>query len=107
MGKFYLENDIAITSGGITKFETALFGIPTLIVCNSIIEEDLMDTYTSLGIASYAGPSATITGDELRTSFEEFVSNNHKLCKMSEMAFSMLDEYGGFRVIEAIKQLPS
>jgi spore coat polysaccharide biosynthesis predicted glycosyltransferase SpsG len=51
----FFKHDIAITAGGITPFEAAASGLPTIVVANEVFEVKTGLLLESLGCSRYAG----------------------------------------------------
>ncbi len=104
LAPLYLANDVAITSGGLTKFETALFGLPSLILANNDQEARLMERFCAMGTAAYAGRAQDLAQLQLHRQFGAFVADQGRLVEMSRVGRATVDTHGGERVIEYIRQ---
>lgn len=104
LGHQYLASDFAITSGGLTKFETALFGIPSFIFANNQQEEDLSREFSALGASVFMGRADELNSQNLAEEFAKLIEQGIRFGKMSRKGQQILDIYGGERVIEHIKQ---
>lgn len=103
LGHLYMTTDFAITSGGLTKFETALFGIPSLIFGNNRQEEDLSKEFAALGASIFMGSADQVHVIHLKEEFAHLISHGDRLDEMSRKGRQILDIHGGERVIEYIK----
>lgn len=103
LGALYMDCDLAVTSGGLTKFEAALFGVPSVIVANSSQEEALSEEFAVHGASVFVGRADRVDPKALREAFA-------RLCdpataeSMSRRGREILDGRGGERVIEHIQQ---
>lgn len=104
LSQLYLESDIAVISGGLTKFETALFGLPSLILANNEEEAYLMQRFCSIGSSVYLGQAKYLIADEFLKNFNNFISDIDNLIKMSRSGRESIDIYGGERIIEYIRK---
>ncbi len=103
LGRVYLDCDLAVTSGGLTKFETALFGIPTLIVANSPQEEELSIEFTAHGASAFLGRADRLDPAHVKEEFARLMQKDRAFA-MSRKGREILDIHGGERVIEHIKR---
>jgi len=94
--------DIAITSGGQTKFETSLYGLPTIILANNEQEEELSRVFEEYGSSYVYGISKNFISANFKNIFENFIKDKNKLIEMSKIGSNILDSKGGFRVVNAI-----
>lgn len=104
LGELYMAADIGVISGGQTKFEAGLFGIPTLIVANSEAEEELSKQFEVWGLSVLVGRADRLEFGRLVTEFKNLRSDKGRLSSMSQKGREMLDIHGGERVIEHIKR---
>ncbi len=104
LGHLYLASDFAITSGGLTKFETALFGIPSFIFANNRQEEDLSMEFSTLGASVFMGSAEKLDSQKLMKEFEQLLAQDIRFGEMSRKGRQILDIHGGERVIEYIQQ---
>lgn len=71
MGSLYAEHDLAITGGGITPFEAAVTGLPTVIIANETFEVPTGRYLASEGAARFAGHHAALTSTGLISSLTQ------------------------------------
>lgn len=107
LASLYLEHDVAVTSAGLTKFETALFGLPSLILASNEREARLMDKFCKFGTALNAGLASDLLLSKFVQLFDDFLKNKIELRRMSLMGRNILDIHGGERVIDYIKEISS
>jgi len=104
LGHLYMVSDFAITSGGQTKFETALFGIPSFILANNLQEEELSKEFAALAGCVFLGRADQVDRIHLREELARLISESVRLNEMSRKSRQLLDIYGGERVVDYIKQ---
>jgi spore coat polysaccharide biosynthesis predicted glycosyltransferase SpsG len=104
LNQLYLATDVAITSAGLTKFETALFGIPSIILANNDQEAQLIGAFCKFGTGIYAGKSEAIELESFAAGFDDFITDHTSLVQMSSRGRETMDVLGGERVIEYIRQ---
>lgn len=102
LGHLYMATDFAITSGGLTKFETALFGIPSFILANTQQEEELSKEFSTLGASVFIGRADQLDLQQLQAEFARLIIQDIQLAEMSRNGQQILDIYGGERVVDYI-----
>jgi len=103
LGHLYMASDFAIISGGQTKFEAALFGIPSFIFGNSRQEEELSKEFAELGASVFMGSADQLDPIHLKEEFVRLIAQSERLDEMSRKGRQILDIHGGERIIEYIK----
>jgi len=103
LGHLYMASDFAIISGGQTKFETALFGIPSFIFGNSRQEDELSKEFALLGSSIFMGSADQLDPIHLKEEFARLIVQSERLDEMSCKGRQILDIHGGERLIEYIK----
>lgn len=92
------EADIAITAGGTTTFETAMMGLPSLIVQTADNQSLNAKAWQEYGVAIDLGSFSKLKRQVLERKTVELI-NNSKLCKsMSDKGKMMVDGLGASRV---------
>ena len=104
LGKLYLETDIAVISGGQTKFEAAFFGVPSIIFSNSPQEMLLSKQFCHWGSAIFIGNTSQIRESALIDKFSELLNTFDLLRSMSTKGRKMIDGTGGERIVSYILQ---
>lgn len=102
LGHLYLASDFAITSGGLTKFETSLFGIPSFIIANNQQEEDLSREFSAFGSSVFMGRADRLDLQRLIEGFAQLLAQGVRLGEMSRKGRQLLDIYGGERIVAHI-----
>lgn len=90
--------DFAITAGGMTKFETALYGIPSVVLAQTEQEDRITKEFAEMGSALYAGQNPT--PEVLVRLLRETISDSAKLTAMSSAGRIMLDGLGKDRILK-------
>lgn len=97
--------DCALISAGLTKYETALFGIPSLAIAQNDQEEELTREFARAGSCMLLGRAGKITATEVAQALEKFVGHAAALEKLAEAGRKLADGHGAQRVAEAIARL--
>ena len=93
---------MAIISGGITKFEIGLYGIPGIVIANNIYEYQLTKKFEKFETLSLFGLAKKFDIDEIKIKLDTFLEYKNIL-KMSENGRNLFDGLGGDRIFEKIK----
>ena len=93
----FATHDLAITGGGLTAFEAAAIGLPTVIVANEEWEVAHGLHLQSLGCAVYAGPYKSINLSCLEEPLD--------IAVMSAKALNAVDAHGANRVAHELMTL--
>ena len=97
--------DIAITAGGLTKYETALTGTPSLIISQVDHQDYLTRRFVSEGSCWYLGSGSKITEDTVVEGLVPLIKDYDARVGMSEAGKMLVDGRGIDRIIDAIKNL--
>lgn len=107
LGDLYLACDAAVVSGGQTKFEAALFGLPSLIVANNAEEERLGRRFREMGLTAGVFRADRLDVDAFAAEFARFIGDAAGLERMSGHCRAAVDTLGGKRVLEHIRRVLS
>lgn len=103
IAKNMADADLAITAGGMTLFETAAMGLPTLII--QIAENQLRNAqgWHKEGVAVDLGPIVDLNPTFLYRQVVELIQDVKRREKMSRCAKSLVDCLGTQRVAEIVE----
>ncbi len=90
-------HDLAITGGGLTPFEAAVAGLPTIVVANEDFEVPVGLALEALGVSRFAGPHGSCDLSMLTADLP--------VAAMSRAALAALDLHGADRVADLIRSL--
>jgi len=102
MSKLMLWSDLVIINGGLTKYETAITGTPTLVISYSEAEERIMKDFEKGGSAIHLGYTKNIKENNICEAVEDLLSKGSLRKRMSEKGRSIVDEKGANRIISRI-----
>jgi len=102
MAKLMLWSDLAIINGGLTKYETAITGTPTLVISHSEAEANIMRDFQKGGSAVHLGYIKDINERTIYEGVKNLLDNNLSRKRMSESGRNMLDAKGASRIISRI-----
>jgi spore coat polysaccharide biosynthesis predicted glycosyltransferase SpsG len=101
----YLEYDMAIISGGQTKFELSLFGMPSLIVGSNELEKKLSIEYSELGSSIWINSGERLILEELKSYLRELVINKNKYESMVKNGKNIFKANGIDNLINKINEV--
>lgn len=102
MAKLMLWSDLAVINGGLTKYETAITGTPTLVISHSEAEVNIMCDFQKGGSAVHLGYIKDIDKRTICEGVKNLLDNSLSRKRMSESGRNMLDAKGASRIISRI-----
>lgn len=96
------EADIAITAGGTTTFETALVGLPTLIVQIADNQRVNSQAWGRIGAAVDLGPLDDLNAGQLRDQLVKVAGNSELRERMSLLGREQVDGLGTGRLVREL-----
>ncbi len=100
---YLVQADVAIISGGFTKFESACCGTPSIILAQHNHEETLGLEFSKTGASLYFGHIKEIDHGEFCTGLHKLQNSHSKRHIMSNRGQLLVDGFGLNRVISAIQ----
>jgi spore coat polysaccharide biosynthesis predicted glycosyltransferase SpsG len=92
--------DFAITGGGLTKYETALLGVPSLVLSQVDHQDELMQEFQGAGTCTYAGRAGNVDQQELAKMLHTLSAAPDRLANMSRNGRNLVDEKGRERILD-------
>jgi len=105
IGKIMIQNDIAITGGGITSLELCSLGIPSIIICGSIYENETSSLLEKYGSAINLGYKKNFRVDDITETVKKLLDNYEQRKEMNKVGKNLIDEKGSKRVVEIILRI--
>jgi len=96
--------DIAITAAGLTKYETALLGVPNITVSEAMHQHRLMKDFNALGTTIYLGYGAKVATDGIRETLSKLIGDYSLRKELSSKARKVVDGKGAERIATRIKR---
>jgi len=96
--------DVAITGGGLTKYETAVTGTPSIIISQDSYQADLSTKFAKEGSAVYLGSANEINGNGIVEAVEELLRDDTLRAEMSKRGKGLVDGKGIEQIISEIPQ---
>ncbi len=102
MSKLYNWADIAISASGLTMYELAYMGIPSIVISHNKMHERIIDIFLSKGSIIHLGSKQMVTSKAIALSIDNLVNNQSKRSLMSLNGRSIVDGKGAKRIISNI-----
>jgi len=102
MSRLMLWSDLAVINGGLTKYETAITGTPTLVISHSEAEANIMRDFQKSGAAVHLGYIKDIDENIICDGVKNLLDNSLFRKQMSKSGRHMLDTKGASRIISRI-----
>jgi UDP-2,4-diacetamido-2,4,6-trideoxy-beta-L-altropyranose hydrolase len=94
--------DLAITGDGLTKYETAVTGTPSIMISRFDSEHELNRQFSQTGVNLYAGDGALIAVESLSMTIADLLYDHGSRQHMSQTGKKIMDGKGLERIIEKI-----
>jgi spore coat polysaccharide biosynthesis predicted glycosyltransferase SpsG len=95
--------DLAVTAAGLTKYETAVTGVPSLMVAQAEHQEALGERFAREGSAWYLGPGPDVTEDAITRAMATLLSDRGRRLAMSRAGRTLVDGRGVERIVESLR----
>ncbi len=97
--------DIAVTSSGLTKYELALTGTPSLQISTDKEHARVNKPFADTGASQHLGIWYDLTIEEIREAIVGLMGDKSRRERMRDVGQEMLDARGALRVIEETRRL--
>ena len=102
MSELMFNTDVAIVSGGNTKYELVATGTPGLVICSNMDEVNLTDKLARKGCIINLGLNNQVNENELAHALQTIIENKNLRKKMSDIGKKEVDGMGTHRVVASI-----
>ena len=102
IAKLMLWSDLAITGGGLTKYETAVTGTPSIIISQVAHQADLAKEFEREGTALNLGLGSRVSEENIAEAAEKLLGDDALRAEMSRRGKKLVDGKGNERVISEI-----
>lgn len=103
MAQLMLWADVAIISGGLTKYETTVTGTPTITISPFEREAEMVSYFEKGGSLINLGLMNNLKTHDIAFALNKYISDQKLRIQMSENGKSMLDTNGVYRIINEIQ----
>lgn len=100
----YSKVDIAIIGGGVSAYEVAALGIPSIIITQAENQIRQSEVFDRLGISLYISDVENLNIDHLNSELEFLISQYDERKKMSVLGRKYIDGKGVSRVVDVITE---
>ncbi|MFC1907384.1 PseG/SpsG family protein [Chloroflexota bacterium] len=94
--------DLAITGGGMTLFELAAVGVPSIVLTQEYKEIETIERIYDYGFIKNLGLSENVSDEDIYHSVNELIENYSLRNKMSEVSRKIVDGLGAERIVDII-----
>jgi UDP-2,4-diacetamido-2,4,6-trideoxy-beta-L-altropyranose hydrolase len=106
MPQLMAEADIAIAAGGITNWELAMLGVPTMVIPIADNQTEIAQALNDREIVMSVGRIPTISPQEFANQFEELWHDRDRRDRMSRAGQALIDGEGCDRIVMKLCELP-
>jgi spore coat polysaccharide biosynthesis predicted glycosyltransferase SpsG len=99
MSNLYANCDLAIGAPGVSQFERACCGLPTILVAQGDVHAPLAAAWERTGAARHCGPHS----DGLAAMLNALLADASAIASMRERALSIVDGQGALRLAQGLK----
>ena len=99
-----LLSDLAITGGGLTKYETAVTGTPSIILSQVAHQVDLAEEFEKEGTALNLGLGTEVSQEDITEAVTRLSGDGALRAEMSRRGKRLVDGRGVERIISEIPQ---
>ena len=99
--------DVAVTGGGLTKYETAATGTPAVVLAQVEHQHELMLRFVKAGTCTYLGRGGEVSEEAARDAVEGLLGDLDRRRAMSDAGVVLVDGKGLDRVLAAVAQTGS
>ena len=104
IGELFIQADLAVISGGVTKFETAFLGIPSIVLCQNINEDMVAKLFEKYNTLINLGVGSNVKFEDFLRVFALLTSEFDLRCEMSLNGKRVIDGLGKKRIVDRIKK---
>lgn len=105
IGKIMASNDMAITGGGMTSLELCHLGIPSIIVCGALFENETSSLLATYGFGINLGYKKRLSKEKIVGATKELMMNYELRKKMNNIGPKLIDDKGTKRVSRIIERM--
>jgi spore coat polysaccharide biosynthesis predicted glycosyltransferase SpsG len=106
MPRYMARADLAVSSGGITVWELAFMGVPTVVGAASPVEEKLVEGLRAHRLFRVLGRFAETSEERLRKVVQALILNKEERKQMKKLGPKIVDGHGTKRILSAMMRYP-
>jgi len=104
MAELMLWSDLAITAGGLTKYETAATGTPSIVISQTDREAEMTKQFERTGATIHLGLISEVYEEDIVEAIEKLLKDYVLRTEMSRRGKNLVDGKGVERIISEIPQ---
>jgi hypothetical protein len=97
--------DVAVTAGGVTKYETAATGLPSIMLAQVAHQEEEAGRFSGEGSAEYLGPGARVSEGEIAGAVGALLADHPRRLAMSLAGRRLVDGGGAARIVSNLRAM--
>ncbi len=97
-----LQADLAVGACGVTTWERACLGLPTVIVSTAVNQVRVARSLDEAGYVVYLGPAESVSPEQIAQAVENLRSRPERVREMSERSMVLVDGQGLERIAERV-----
>lgn len=95
-------SDLLVTAVGITLWEAACIGVPTLAVSGTRLQRDVAASAAEYGAHRWIGDAAEISPARIREAVVQLLADQRRAAEMCRLGHLLVDGHGAQRVADAL-----
>jgi spore coat polysaccharide biosynthesis predicted glycosyltransferase SpsG len=99
--------DLAITAGGLTKYETAVTGTPSVVLSQALHQALIMERFSNAGTTIHLGYGPEVREDTIAETVRALLNDYPRRKQMSLAGKQLVDGKGLERVLQTFQELTS
>ena len=104
MSELMWDADLAITAGGLTMFELACIGIPSMVICGEPLEVETAARLDKAGVVANFGFGGDVRETQLAETVDALAMNLEERRRMSVRGKELVDGRGCQRIVGLIRE---
>lgn len=103
IAELFLENDLVIINGGITRYETCVVGIPFMALSIHDVQYQITEEFIKYGVGVNLGVYNTVDNGYIKSEIEDLFFDYKKRLQISKSMSKLFDSEGSNRILAIIK----
>ena len=102
MAEVISKSDIAIIGSGLTKYEAASLGLPSIVISNDAYHSSIMDDFVKYATVVHLGDIDTVNDSQIAEATINLMNDFEKRKNMSNAGKAMIDGDGVDRIFSKL-----
>lgn len=104
MSEHYLWADIAIAGTGLSKYELAFFGVPSILISGTRLDAELQKDYDKKEVAIHIGMMDDLKCNDVSVALSNLIEDKENYKKYFLSCMELIDGEGCVRIIESLSK---